>query len=621
MTLGSLGKSSCIAVGFVIGMAFAPAHAVDDSMGNAKQNGFGPSTLALLNFCGSGQVCDVADVTGDRFADLVAVDPYARRVLIASNTRAVPVGFLTMAQPFEALGPGQTYAWGDANGDRRADLFVCDQRTGIASWFEALASGTLSTLRRPVTGGFCRAGEQFRVGDVNGDGLADALRFHMSSTPPAGQVQVALNTGGRFSPPTVWHDFFGIADEQVRVADLTGDGRADILTCVPGNGAYIGEAGADGHFRVRRPRVGIGDSAGLPQLLDLALPGETCLTGNFDGGLRHDMVVFAHEVIAPASGDEFHDRRGDVFVALSHGWLDTADGYRVTRPRLRHEKFCLAGEQCAVGDLNGDGKDDLVSFSRGVGGSYHVTVAMNRFGAPATWAFDMRRIRARSTEGTGDKPLILALNFRSTFGRVGSTVISRNAYNEDFAAGIVAGGPSIAIPLAVGRSSFSGVRLRTLDDLMRGQRLEVFGSLVVVIEKDLSASAAYSGLLDEATRALTTVLQSKVERRSVISVMLGDGLLSGGLSTLENELKAHMFSAIDDLAHLVLSAPWDPDDLVGVHLALFPALDKELLGALAPTGDSSLSIEIPGQGYFGVLPRFMPFRSGPMWYEIDTLFR
>jgi hypothetical protein len=204
----------------------------------------------------------------------------------------------------------------------------------------------------------------------------------------------------------------------------------------------------------------------------------------------------------------------------------------------------------------------------------------------------------------------------------GSTVITRNAYDENFAAGIVAGGPRIAIPTAVGRLAFPGVRLRSFDRIMHGDGLEILGTVVVVMEKDLSAAAAYSGLMDEATRALQTLLVNHIENKTLLS-FIGGGGLDLSMDTLGSELSGNLSSAIDDLAHLYFTGLFDPDDFINVHLALFPALDKELDGVFTAPDDDHVSLGVPGEGFYGVALGTMPFKDmdSPLWYEIRAILR
>src|SRR5262249_11847678 len=60
---------------------------------------------------------------------------------------------------------------------------------------------------------------------------------------------------------------------------------------------------------------------------------------------------------------------GDVYVALSTGSGFVGTGWKW------HDNFCFGTEIPLVGDFNGDGKDDLATFTRGTTGDVYVALS------------------------------------------------------------------------------------------------------------------------------------------------------------------------------------------------------------------------------------------------------
>ena len=76
--------------------------------------------------------------------------------------------------------------------------------------------------------------------------------------------------------------------------------------------------------------------------------GEVCLTGDVSGDRRSDVRAFNHGL----------DGTNAVFIGLSNG----AGFGPATKA---HDFFCTKSQTCAVGDLTGDNKADLIAFTRG----------------------------------------------------------------------------------------------------------------------------------------------------------------------------------------------------------------------------------------------------------------
>lgn len=190
------------------------------------------------------------------------------------------------------------------------------------------------------------------LGDATGDGLPDIIGFG------EGHVYIGRNNGdGTFAPAqAVINDFcpskgWVVGQNPRFIADLTGDGRVDIIG-FGSTGVYASLNKGDGTF-------------GPIHLI----------VGNF--GINEGWTVNRHpRYIADLTGD----KRGDIIGFGDTGvWVVYNNGNGTFQtPRLVLEDFCLSQgwrvdrHPRFVADLTGDGRVDIIGF-----GESHVCVSFN----------------------------------------------------------------------------------------------------------------------------------------------------------------------------------------------------------------------------------------------------
>ena len=207
----------------------------------------------------------VADVNGDGFADLVSHEDGS--VLVHPGRADATFGsavssFRGTYDSGAADGVGHVAVdVADVNGDGRADLVTIAGATGYVyrgqpdGSFGASATSFADTYRLALLGaeGF----EPVSVADVNGDGRADLVSAHTD-----GNAYVHFGTAdGTFAGradsfhQTLPTTLFGAATgyEVIAALDVTGDGRADLVTARTGGDVVVFPADASGHFTSGAP--------------------------------------------------------------------------------------------------------------------------------------------------------------------------------------------------------------------------------------------------------------------------------------------------------------------------------------------------------------------------------
>jgi hypothetical protein len=196
------------------------------------------------------------------------------------------------------------------------------------------------------------------VGDIEGDGYDDVLVSAYGHAESTGQVFLYSGSasGLQVVPSAtlegpVEGGYFGVSTAG---ADLNGDGHADVLV----GASYVG--GVQGQVRVY-----LGSASGLQTAAAVVLDGPS------------PAAVFGHSVAS--AGDVDGDGYEDVLIGaygaddnegaawLYRGGPDGLSPSRATRLAGRTEDGRFGGAVAGVGDLDGDGYDDVAVGAAGLG--------------------------------------------------------------------------------------------------------------------------------------------------------------------------------------------------------------------------------------------------------------
>jgi FG-GAP-like repeat/Abnormal spindle-like microcephaly-assoc'd, ASPM-SPD-2-Hydin len=277
-----------------------------------------PTFIALGDFNGDGKLdAATANAGGDSVSILLGND---------DGTFQTPLTFAAGTNPLTVL-------IGDFNGDGKLDLAVNDFRGGTVSVLLGNGDGTFQSPKSSAGG----TGPLYMVvGDFNGDGKLDVAVAGVSD----GRISMLLGNGdGTFQSPVIYGT--PVFASGMAAADVDGDGKLDLVVTSGASTLYIVLGNGDGTFRTPLQSTAGTSPAGLT-------------VADFNGDGKPDLAIANFSNSGPGSisllmgnGDGTFRSEVQYAVGKGQGWI-------------------------AAGDINGDGKLDLVAS----GSAYSTTVSV-----------------------------------------------------------------------------------------------------------------------------------------------------------------------------------------------------------------------------------------------------
>lgn len=345
------------------------------------QYGFGGET-------GKGRDLQMGDVNGDGLVDVVVTDPEKAQMLVFLQEKGLGLG---QARTFPGLLGANHIRIADVTGDGTAEVIVMSSREKVVA-VSRYADGRLSfpkSLPIKVTPKEKDGSAEFiptclDLADIDGDGKPEVVCVGTKKEGrKSSKLLTALSADGD-SWKTVMESELTLKDEpkELRNLDANNDGKSDVLVFFDLNKPPAVLINSDGKLEQLKTKGGI-------QLGKLGSANVTISGAKGETGLLVSQETFARRMNLEDGqwqvADQYNAAEDKAKVAGSVELnLDGEDGNEIVlidsgvrklrvlrkadsvfRPWREVELGALDYQASHIGDLNGDGKDDLLLVGKG----------------------------------------------------------------------------------------------------------------------------------------------------------------------------------------------------------------------------------------------------------------
>jgi hypothetical protein len=259
-------------------------------------------------------------------------------LLVPAQAQTFPLAFPTASTFISASASGQSTiatATGDFNGDGKQDVVDIDSGSDLNVML-GNGNGTFQTPISTFIGASNIFYEAIAVGDFNGDKLLDVAIWTLNAATASTEVHIFLGNGAggltfsaTYNAPN--SNDFAPGPNSIVAADVTGDGKLDLVAATENNGVFVFVGNGDGTFQTPA-NYSYGRTSG-------------CCTGVAVGDLNGDGKLDIALPVNDGMSVLLNNGSGTFGAATYY-----ASGIGGSSP----------GDGIAIGDLNGDKKLDIV---------------------------------------------------------------------------------------------------------------------------------------------------------------------------------------------------------------------------------------------------------------------
>lgn len=245
---------------------------------------------------------------------------------------------------------------------------------------------------------------------------------------------------------------------------------------------------------------------------------------------------------------------------------------------------------------------------------------------PQRWVIDANTLRVDDPQETRrrrryDEIYIANVAFVSTLGEAGSTEVwvPGNRYK-------ISSGPAgrvHEIRDEMGQVGFSGVGLRTVEDVLAGRNPQLVGTFTIMFEQDRTPSRFITDILQDVRQAAESEIAGIVEPLSITAI--DDEQLAADVEAAAERIEDEALPSLGRRIRIAFRSLFNPDDLIDFRVNLFGAVapdePESILPALAePMCDALTGAVDDGTGVAGLLRSreySQRFRGSDATYTVD----